>query len=153
MSKHLAFRYEYHRLVDELLSEVEVISRDGKSGVYKGVWDTGAMTTMITPRVFTELNLIPVDTALVSGVNSQSEIKPVVLIDIILPNSVRINQVRAAVSDISGVDMLIGIDIIQLGDFSISTLNRETVFTFAIPPFPNRTDLYEKAEKVNGRKK
>jgi hypothetical protein len=42
---------------------------------------------------------------------------------------------RVTVSEIQGVDMLIGMDIIQLGDFSISNFEKKTVFTFAIPPY------------------
>ncbi|GMO69787.1 MAG: hypothetical protein Ta2A_18130 [Treponemataceae bacterium] len=71
----------------------------------------------------------------------------------ILPNEIKIAPVRVAVSEVRGVDMLIGIDIIQIGDFSISTLNRETVFTFAFPPFADRTDLFAKAEAVNNSEK
>jgi hypothetical protein len=78
---------------------------------------------------------------------------PVVLIDLILPNKIKVSKIRVSVSEIQGVDMLIGMDIIQLGDFSISNFEGKTVFTFAIPPFNNRTDLYEKALAVNKRKK
>jgi hypothetical protein len=78
---------------------------------------------------------------------------PVVLVNLILPNRIRVNGVRVTVSDIQGVDMLIGMDLIQLGDFSISNFEKKTIFTFAIPPFRNRTDLYEKAIAVSKRKK
>jgi hypothetical protein len=78
---------------------------------------------------------------------------PIVLINLILPNGIQVNEVRAAVSKIEGADMLIGMNLIQLGDFSISNWDIKTVFTFAIPPFQNRTDLYEKAIAVSKRKK
>jgi len=42
-------------------------------------------------------------------------------------------------------------DIIQLGDFSISNGEGKTLFTFAMPPFESKTDLYEKALGVNER--
>jgi hypothetical protein len=50
---------------------------------------------------------------------------------------------------IKDVDMLVGMDIIRLGDFSISNGAGKTLFTFAMPPFENKTDLYEKALAVN----
>jgi hypothetical protein len=154
MPNHFAFRNEYQGLPNQLLSDVEVISLEDPSrhGMYKGVWDTGATLTMITPKIFTELKLTAVDTVMVHGVNSLMEV-PVVLVNFILPNKTMINGVRATVSDIQGVDMLIGMDLIKLGDFSISNFDKKTIFTFAIPPFKNRTDLYEKAIAVSKRKK
>jgi hypothetical protein len=46
--------------------------------------------------------------------------------------------------------MLIGMDIIGLGDFSISNGENSTLFSFAVPPFTNKVDLVEKAEVSNG---
>ena len=40
-------------------------------------------------------------------------------------------------------------DIIGQGDFAISNAGGKTLFTFAIPPFEDKTDLYEKADAVN----
>jgi hypothetical protein len=37
-------------------------------------------------------------------------------------------------------------DIIGLGDFSISNGENSTLFSFAVPPFTNKIDLVEKAE-------
>jgi hypothetical protein len=45
--------------------------------------------------------------------------------------------------------MLIGMDIIGLGDFSISNGENSTLFSFAVPPFTNKVDLLEKAEVSN----
>jgi predicted aspartyl protease len=120
--------------------------------VYRGIWDTGASMTMITPKIFSELKLTPVDTVTVNGVNSCKQV-PVVLINVVLPNGIKVHGLRATVSEIQGIDMLIGMDIIQLGDFSISNSEGKTVFTFAVPPFSDRTDLYEKAIAVSNRKK
>ncbi|MDR1430446.1 MAG: aspartyl protease family protein [Spirochaetaceae bacterium] len=154
MPDHFAFRNEYQGMPNQLLSDVEVLSLEDPSrrGTYKGVWDTGATLTMITPKIFTELKLTAIDTATVHGVNSLMKV-PVVLVNLILPNGIGVGGVRVTVSDIQGVDMLIGMDIILLGDFSISNFEKKTVFTFAVPPFQNRTDLYEKAIAVSKRKK
>jgi hypothetical protein len=59
MPNHFAFRYEYPVLPGQLLSDIEVISLDdtARHNVYKGVWDTGATLTMITPKIFSELKL------------------------------------------------------------------------------------------------
>jgi hypothetical protein len=50
---------------------------------------------------------------------------------------------------VKDVDLLIGMDIILLGDFSISNGDGKTLFSFAIPPFENKTDYYEKAIAVS----
>ncbi|MDR1894625.1 MAG: hypothetical protein LBQ61_08080 [Spirochaetales bacterium] len=91
------------------------------------------------------------------GVNS-STIADIVLLSIGLPNGVLIPDIRVIVSPLGGQeDMLIGMDIIRLGDFSISNANNETLFSFAIPPFPEKIDLAEKSEaenrKTDGREK
>jgi predicted aspartyl protease len=154
MSKHSAFRQTYESLPPQLLSNIEVISLNDTSahGVYRGIWDTGASMTMITPKIFSDLKLTPIDTITVNGVNSCNQV-PVVLINVVLPNGIKVYGLRATVSEIQGIDMLIGMDIIQLGDFSISNSEGKTVFTFAVPPFPNRMDLYEKSIAVSNRKK
>lgn len=46
-----------------------------------------------------------------------------------------------------------GMDIIKFGDLAISNKNNKTIFSFAIPPFENPTDLLEKANKVNKNNK
>lgn len=51
------------------------------------------------------------------------------------------------------IDILIGMNIIRLGDLAISSGNGETLFSFAIPPFENKTDLLEKANRVNKNNK
>lgn len=61
-----------------------------------------------------------------------------------------IKNVRGAVCIIGGdADILIGMDIIKFGDFAISNGGGQTLFSFAIPPFENKTDLLEKANKTN----
>jgi len=50
---------------------------------------------------------------------------------------------------VKDIDLLIGIDIIQLGDFSISNGGGKTLFTFVIPPFSDKTNLFKKAAEVN----
>jgi len=46
------------------------------------------------------------------------------------------------------VDLLIGMDIIQLGDFVISNGAGKTLFTFAMPPFEDKIDLYKRSIKA-----
>jgi len=57
------------------------------------------------------------------------------LLNIILPNDIVIKDVEVCDSDIGnqGLDVLIGMDIILLGDFAVSNFNDKTTFTFRVP--------------------
>jgi hypothetical protein len=74
----------------------------------------------------------------------------VVQVSIELPNKVMVKETPVMVCNLIGeIDLLIGMDIILLGDFSISNYGDKTLFSFAIPPFEDKTDLYEKALSIN----
>jgi hypothetical protein len=47
------------------------------------------------------------------------------------------------------IDILIGMDIIQLGDFHISNTGGNTCFSFVIPSLPVSLNLADEAEKLN----
>ena len=55
------------------------------------------------------------------------------MMDIILPNHVRINNVSVFVLDLYECDLLIGMDIIRFGDFSVTNHSGQTQFSFRIP--------------------
>jgi WD40 repeat protein len=58
----------------------------------------------------------------------------VYLVNIELPNKYMISGVRVTEGKISGdFEVLIGMDIIQLGDFAVTNYNGRTVFSFRIP--------------------
>ena len=148
---HLAFSIKYKGIAKELVSEAEIINPlNNQRKKYKAIWDTGATHTAITPKVLNELSLIVVDTTTIIGVNSKTEDIKVALFDLSLPLNMDIKNVRGAVCIIGGdADILIGMDIIKFGDFAISNGGGQTLFSFAIPPFENKTDLLEKANKTN----
>lgn len=149
---HRAFTVEYKALVNSLVTDVVIISAfdDTKKQTFKAIWDTGATHSVITESVLNQLSLFAIDNTTVSGVNSR-KIVPVTLVHIGLPNKILIPNHRVSVCDISGGDMLIGMDIISCGDFSICTGDNKTLFSFAIPPFETKIDLVDKADKINTR--
>ena len=69
------------------------------------------------------------------------------------PYLVMIKEVDVMICNLQEFYMIIGMDIILLGNFSIINSEGKTLFSFAIPPFENKTDLYEKASAVNKRNK
>ena len=151
--QHYAFKTEYPHLSFQLITEAEVhdASNPNKKSKVTALWDTGAMLSAITPKVARNLNLIPINRIKVNGINNFS-MADVVEISIGLPNKVMVDDVDVTVCGlVKNVDLLIGMDIILLGDFSISNSEGKTLFSFVIPPFENKTDLYEKALAVNKR--
>jgi len=147
-----AFAKKYPALAPDLNTDIEVfpvssVTHQGTT-VY-AIWDTGASQTVITHRLMSHLNLIPIETKLVHGVNSK-QLVDVVAISIKLPNGFLIPDIRIFVCDIpSPIDMLIGMDIIQRGDFHISNIGEHTLFSFVIPPLPEQFDLTKEADVLN----
>lgn len=105
------------------------------------LWDTGATNCVITKSVATQLGLVEVGRIQAHGVNGPA-IVPVYVVEIILPNGIRL--VRQVTEGISGGcwDVLIGMDVITLGDFCVSNYNGVTVFSFRMPS-KERTDYVQ----------
>lgn len=158
MSKtfHHAFKVEYPVRVRELRTKVHVatpLSLGNQNYIeFLALWDTGANNTVITPAVVQALNLIPSGVSEVHGVNSH-ELKNTYIVDLILPNRVRIENVNVIECNINGCDILIGMDIIQLGDFAIANANNKTLFSWCIPEHKNPIDLHAKSLSVNPKNK
>jgi hypothetical protein len=74
-------------------------------------------------------------------------------VDIGLPNGVCFQNIVASEGALfNNFDLLIGMDIIQAGDFAIANANGNTTFSFCHPPHNNPVDLLEKSNKVNPKK-
>ena len=100
---------------------------------YGAIWDTGATSSVITQRVVDDCSLAPIGRVKVHGVLGE-ETSPVYLVNMMLPNNVGIPNIKVTLGKITiGIDVLIGMDIITKGDFSITNKNSKTIFTFRIP--------------------
>lgn len=99
----------------------------------RALWDTGATHTCITEEIAKELKLIPVSKR---DINTAGGVKTanVYVVDIQLPSKAIIPSVQVAAVDIPNTaDALIGMDIIGLGDFSVTNFKGNTVFSLRIP--------------------
>lgn len=99
---------------------------------YTAIWDTGATGSVISQKVVEELGLQPAGFVPVyhAGGNSMS---PWYKVNIMLPNNVGFSEIKVTQAILSDVDVLIGMDIISLGDFSITNVNHKTTFSFRVP--------------------
>ncbi|MDR1256798.1 MAG: retropepsin-like domain-containing protein [Spirochaetaceae bacterium] len=105
------------------------------------LWDTGATFSAITPDVAKQLKLVPISRVKVAAVHT-ANIVNVCLVTVELPNHVVSKDIRVAVCNLnSNVGMILGMDIIMLGDFAISNSNKQSLFSFAIPPFKRKMDF------------
>lgn len=109
-----------------------VAIKDFKPNKYVGIWDTGATGTVITSKVVKELGLIPISKTMI---RSATELKEafVYLLDLCLPNKFIIPGVEVTELPLYGADLLIGMDIIREGDFSVTNVGRKTVLSFRMP--------------------
>jgi hypothetical protein len=96
-----------------------------------GVWDTGASMTAIGQNVVDDLGLSPIGIVQVHTADAVS-MKPTYIVDIHLPN-IRVLGIQVVLGTLSQCDVLIGMDIINIGDFVITNKGGNTVMTFRVP--------------------
>jgi hypothetical protein len=143
-SKHAAVSYYFENRRNRIIIPVQLYSYPFNSMLTlsaNAIWDTGATMSAITPEIQNKLKVKPVDKKTIAGIHSTQEVD-VVLITIELPNRVIKQTIKAAVCNMaSNSEMLIGMDIISLGDFALSNGNDQTLFSFAVPPFRDKIDF------------
>lgn len=135
-------------LMARLTNDVS-ISQNNETISVLALWDTGASSTCISAEVAKRLSLIPTG---MKNIHTAGGIRQVntYLVDITLPNNVSVSGVEVCDSEIGdqGIGILIGMDIITKGDFSVSNFNNTTVFSFRIPS-RSRTDYVLEVRKEN----
>jgi predicted aspartyl protease len=122
-------------LVGEAFSLQECKNEKDQPTRYKfiAIWDTGATGTVISPNVVEKCNLKPIGKCN-SHTASDTVIANVYLISIELPNKVIIPNLRVSEGNLPGeADILIGMDIISIGDLALTNGNGKTTFSFEIP--------------------
>lgn len=127
------FSKTYARITKRLLSTAVIESGDTSIHV-SAQWDIGATGTCISRKVVNRLSLLPtgmVNVRTPSGVGQMHKY----MVDVVLDNEVRIPNLSVMDSEIGsqGIGILIGMDIITLGDFAVSNYRNTTQFSFRIP--------------------
>jgi len=135
MTNIYAFTSSYQRISNKLINSAIVIYNGVEYKTKRAQWDTGATHTCISKNVVSQLGLIPIGQ---KPINTPSGRKIVneYRVDLRLQNEdVYLKNVFVLDSEIGdqGIDILIGMDIINQGDFSVSNYNGNTVFSFRIP--------------------
>lgn len=131
--QYLAFTTKSPCVVKRLCN-IAGIGSNGHQISVPALWDTGATGTCISHEVVKNLSLIPTGQKNVHTPNGESTVDTY-MVDVFLPNHVTIRDVEVCDSEIGaqGIGILIGMDIISLGDFAVSNYDGKTVFTFRTP--------------------
>ena len=98
------------------------------------LWDTGATKSVISSKVAKSLGLVPVGTTKVNHAGGVGD-SLTYLVNFALPNRVGVVGVLATEFDQSGkpFGVIVGMDVICLGDFSITNVDRKTWVSFRTP--------------------
>ncbi len=149
------FTIRANGITNVIIMDVEIAAYDS-AGNYntqikvkaKGIIDTGATATVVTQRIIDELSLLPtgmtkVNTASESGVETNTYLTNVYLKPDLCITSVKVTRGKIT----GGIDCLIGMDILTLGDFSITNHGGNTCMSFRIPSLVEVDYVKELQEK------
>lgn len=115
---------------------------------FVALWDTGATTTCISKGVASKLSLMPTGECGIQHASGSSQTNTY-LVSITLPNDVKINNIMVCEADLDcqGIGVLIGMDIITMGDLSVTNHNGNTMFSFQVPS----SETIDYVKKINAR--
>ncbi|MDR2490802.1 MAG: retropepsin-like domain-containing protein [Spirochaetaceae bacterium] len=137
--------YQYAEVPRKLITPVYLYPAVSPAGtqsiVTNALWDTGATFSAISVDVANQLKLVPADRVCVTGVHSTNTVDAGI-ITVELPDHVIKKDIRVAICTLNpSIGMILGMDIIMLGDLAVSNGNGQSLFSFAIPPFKNKMDF------------
>lgn len=99
---------------------------------YLAIWDTGATNSVISEKVIAECNLKPTGIVQVHGISGEKTSKTY-FGNILLPNGVSFVSVKVTEGILRNTDVLIGMDIINMGDFALTHNDGKILFSFRVP--------------------
>ena len=115
------------------------------------LWDTGATNTAISDARAKRLNIPPIGRVTVHGAHGAKAVNQY-MVDILLPNRVGFANWLVTGADLGdSLGILIGMDIITLGDFSITNVNGSTLASFRTPSVGPVIDYVKILEERDAR--
>ena len=136
-TKPNALYYKFSSIQKRIVTPVHINNTfidEPKSSIEDALWDTGATISAITPKLVRDLNFIPAGTMAISGITGTLDVE-FILAAIQLPGGIIRHNIKMAVCDFSqNINIILGMDIITLGDFKLFHGNNSTVFSFKSPP-------------------
>jgi len=161
---HTAFTSRYNGRSLRLTTEVEIFEAfvppappGAKGGKYTALYDTGATHSAISPKVVADLQLSSVGARNV-GVGGGTLATTTHIVNIGLPNKVLFGMTQVSQMVLpGGVDVLIGMDILGMGDFAVTHQDDKTTFSFCFPSrreidFATELEEQQKAQQARSTK-
>lgn len=129
-----AFTVEHNGLVNVLMTQATIFNslKPDKITTVNAIWDTGATNSCISEKIANQLDLDAVGYVRMNTAAGTFDTKRY-LVDIVLPNKIVVRKVQVTEAVLNNWDVIIGMDIICLGDFAISNYQGKTRFSFRIP--------------------
>ena len=114
---------------------------------FNALWDTGAEGSVISERVVKSLELEPTGVARVYHANGESMVNTY-SVNIFLPNNAVFYVPMVTEGILTGTDVLIGMNIISRGDFTVTASKGKTKFSFQIPSTHDTDYVKEHSSKI-----
>jgi hypothetical protein len=154
---HLVFHSVADGIARELRTPVRLIDPIGKKSIElkNAIWDTGATGTVIREDVATKLGLVAIGLTRANTAHGSADVNTYA-VELDLPPldnpKVRIRGITACEMTLDpNTEILVGMDVISIGDFIVENDHGKTTFSFCLPPFDNKYDMLGKADGVNKR--
>lgn len=132
-----ALSIKYNGISNVIVSDVEI--KNPFNGLVinsKGIWDTGAQGSVVTKKTADKLGPVPIGKTMIRGVHGTNEVN-VYRVQITLNNKDITLTTNVTESDELSADdstgMLIGMNVINMGDFSVSNYLGKTAMSFRVP--------------------
>jgi hypothetical protein len=162
MPDHIEYRgftQTYPSIVNRLITPISIAPVSSRNKAIRGIpvklkalWDTGAMKSLIKPELVKRLDLqmYRVGSAVsFSGIGGRVK-ADFTMLTIFLTDNMGIEGCPAYVINFpGGADIIIGMDIINMGDFAVCNIEGQTSFSFAMPPLPDRIDFIDRINILN----
>ena len=147
-----SFTRNYGALRDTLISECQISAAWSRQGDVvaprllkcDALWDTGATISAITEDVAKALELRSEASFEIYHAQGSSTV-PFYHVDFGLPNGETVEGVMVSQGVLKGCDVIIGMDIINKGDFAVTNRDGITVFSFRMPSIVH-IDFEEQSE-------
>jgi len=129
--------YKFNSIQKRIITPINIFNtfvETQKQSTESALWDTGATISAITPKLVNDLWFVPAGTMAISGITGALDVE-FILATIQLPDGILRQNIKMAVCDFSqNINVILGMDIITLGDFELLHGNNNTVFSFTSPP-------------------
>jgi len=98
----------------------------------EAVWDTGSQVTVISIRIVEELGLYPMGQVMMRHAKGTT-LANTYKVNLILPNGMEVPNLFVMDGEMGETDVLLGMDVISLGDLCITQPNNKTQLTYQTP--------------------